>query len=127
MDARLQNAGVLPLLIQTFVENSIKYAVSSGKVLQIHVEAVYLNEHFYQLTIWDTGKGYPKYVLENMEKLVRGEKLKKMSGVGMVNAIERLKIIYGAEVKITIKNREPAGAYIEFVLPLTDVEDDEGE
>lgn len=117
MDDQLEDAPILPLLIQTFVENSIKYAVCSGKVLDIYVRASALTDTTYQLIIYDTGRGYPAEVLKDIQKVLEGDASGENLGIGIINAVERLKITYGANVDIIIKNREESGTYVQFILP----------
>lgn len=119
MDEALQQASILPLLIQTFVENSIKHAVSAGRVLDIFVKASDLHNGNYRLVIYDTGKGYPPSILEDIQSVLSGREGGKNLGIGMINAVRRLQIIYGEQIKIIIRNRESEGAYAEFIFPLS--------
>ena len=119
MDEALQQASILPLLIQTFVENSIKHAVSAGRVLDIFVKASDLHNGNYRLVIYDTGKGYPPSILEDIQSVLSGREGGQNLGIGMINAVRRLQIIYGEQIKIIIRNRESQGAYAEFIFPLS--------
>lgn len=124
MDDRIKNAGIPPLLIQTFVENSIKYAVSSKTVIHIFMEAVCLETGFYELMICDTGPGYAREVLDGLHRFMESGVADKSPGIGIVNAIERLAIIYHGEARLRIENRQPHGAMVRIVLPIVAQEPD---
>lgn len=59
-----------PLLIQTFVENSMKYALNMDSAIQISVEAHILpsDNGLMEILISDTGPGYTRETLETLEK-----------------------------------------------------------
>lgn len=122
MDERLKNIGLPPLLIQTFVENSIKYAVSSRTVIDICMEVTYSEPDIYTLLIYDTGPGYPQNVLDGLHRFMEGGTADKSLGIGIVNAIERLDIIYHGKAQVWIGNREDHGAMVRILLPAVAME-----
>ena len=87
--------------------------------MDIFVKASDLHNGNYRLVIYDTGKGYPPSILEDIQSVLSGREGGQNLGIGMINAVRRLQIIYGEQIKIIIRNRESQGAYAEFIFPLS--------
>lgn len=95
-----------PMLIQPLVENALIHGIApapkGGSVtLEIHQTGKQL-----QITLTDTGLGYPGPVTE----------LYKQDGIGLTNIRERLLLLYGEELRVS-KN-EPSGLVFSFTIPL---------
>ncbi|WP_100407566.1 sensor histidine kinase [Bacillus solitudinis] len=109
-----------PVIIQTFVENTIKYAVNMDKTIHllIKVESVNLEaEEKMKITIQDTGDGFPEHVLETVRagKLERSE---KGEHIGIWNVKRRLQLNYQERARLSIGNAKPNGALVEVLLPV---------
>lgn len=117
MDEALESQKIPPLIIQTFVENSIKYAGTAfGECILIEVKGRLLeNETMLELTVQDSGKGFPQDVLEQLRqgKLERGS---AGHHIGILNIIQRLSLIYGQKQKIILENND-IGAYVSVIFP----------
>jgi two-component system, sensor histidine kinase YesM len=106
-----------PMLIQNFVENSVKYAIQTDNIIHISVNVEYFEIDYYpyaKITILDTGIGYPP---EMLEQLNSGKKLNNLPGnhIGIFNSVQRIKILY--EGKASWKFYNNYGAISELVLP----------
>ncbi len=105
-----------PLLIQTFVENAMKYAVSRDREVRLTIE---VGRHIQgaasvtEIRISDTGPGFPGDVLE---KLAAGQPLDQSGGtrIGIMNAVQRLNYLY-ADADIRFRNAD--GASVTILLP----------
>ena len=107
-----------PLLIQTFVENSIKHSgmLSSNQLLEIKVGVIW--GEALEITVSDNGKGFSVEILEklrNKESILYDNR----KHIGIENAIRRTNVIYNGEEKISFYNEN--GAHVKIVLPRTDV------
>ena len=117
----LTNAKIPPLLIQTFIENSIKYAVSLDHPLFISVEigsdTAKPDTHM-QIIIRDNGDGFPETVLEQLNsgrQVVYSEK----EHIGIWNAQQRLNLTYGNNSTLRFSNSTaPSGAVTTISLPV---------
>lgn len=100
----LLNCKIPAMLIQTFVENSVKHEMSPEEVLYIWVKAWEENEKIY-ITVEDSGQGFEEEILE---KLRKGEPVihNGMEHFGIANVKRRLNIIYGNAAKIYFSNEE---------------------
>lgn len=114
---------VPPLILQTFVENTVKYQVVAGERTEIYIVVCRCDEpreDYISIEIWDSGEGFSQDVLE---KLNDGQKLidEKGEHYGIRNVISRLHLIYKGKEKITFDNHwETGGAYIMMELPAQD-------
>ena len=92
-----------PLLLQTFVENSIKHNVMVARGLTILVR-VFRDGKELVAEITDNGVSFPE---ETLKKLERDEEIEENGGhIGICNIKNRLRILYGKDAKIVIKNLE---------------------
>jgi two-component system sensor histidine kinase YesM len=111
---------VPPLLLQTFVENTIKHTVKMDEPITLTIEAFLddlAEEPMVNILIRDTGSGFSHAALES----IRLGKLYIDEGgehIGIWNAQERLRLQYGDLAKMECYNDDPQGAVVELVLPL---------
>ena len=110
---------ILPLLIQTFVENCIKYAMNLDSKLCLTV-TVFSEEMdgkaYINICIMDNGPGFSGELLEQLEDkgaYVAGES----THVGIANALKRLRYTYKDEVSINFYNGPVKGAVVDIHIP----------
>ncbi|RAP75148.1 sensor histidine kinase [Paenibacillus montanisoli] len=109
-----------PLVIQTFVENTVKHAVTMDEpiLLTIRVELYRMEDEPYLLiTIRDTGKGFNADVLREIRK---GNRIVDEEGdhIGIWNVQQRLQLLYQNRAQVLFANAAPSGAVVEVLLPL---------
>lgn len=114
-----RNALIPPLLLITFVENTIKHAYAGDKILQILLSVThkqYESEHYLQIDITDTGQGFSEEVLK---KLKAGENpgTNERPHIGIINSMQRLHLLYGDKYKISFFNEDCGGAHIKLLIP----------
>ena len=114
----LHNATVVPLMLLNFVENTVKYEVVMGKVLDIHIDVTASEENQctrLHICIWDTGRGFSEdmlAVLQNLDTYVNSEQ----EHIGITNVVLRLRQIF-PDAAFTFCNRSGAGAQITIDFP----------
>ena len=116
-DPSLGGLTAIPLLILNFVENTIKYEVSIGQELEIHVnaEAVsYKSQPCLHLVIWDSGRGFSPEVLEKINRSDFRTK-DQTSHIGIFNVIQRARHVYPFS-EFLFDNRPEGGARIDIYL-----------
>ncbi|GAA3411218.1 sensor histidine kinase [Paenibacillus hodogayensis] len=115
----LMSCLVPPLLIQTFVENTIKHAVTMDEPIHLDIVASYDPERTQMmLLIKDSGKGFSDDVLRKLsaeEDLINDQ----AEHLGIWNAKYRLRLLHGEKAAITFANGEEWGAEIRIVLPIS--------
>lgn len=116
----LLDVPIPPLVIQSFVENSIKHAVTLDEPLIIEVQIEFLIEEHgsrMKISIRDTGPGFKKDILE---KLQAGRSVENERGeqTGIWNVERRLRLLYGEVASIVYDNdKDTFGAKIEIIMP----------
>ncbi|MFD1432159.1 sensor histidine kinase [Lacticaseibacillus yichunensis] len=119
IDARAADVLVPPLSIQTFVENTVKYAVSFDSKTLIKVTAAQTMStegEFLQLVISDNGPGYPPAILQ----AVADEHQIDLSEhhIGINNVIARLDLLYNHTYHLKLENLKNGGACTTLELPI---------
>ena len=114
-----KNALIPPLLLITFVENTIKHASAADGNLQIRLVVTRVqqnNELYLKIDITDSGQGFPEDVLK---KISQGKSLDTdgLAHVGIINSMQRLNLLYGEHHKIRFFNEEHGGAHIQLLIP----------
>lgn len=107
----------IPILtLQTFVENSVKYARDAqGNQLVIDISVKLRKteeENYLDITVKDNGQGYPQELLDVISQQNPAEK--EGMGVGIINLQNRIRIFYGEEASWYFENR--GGAFSELIL-----------
>ena len=112
------------MLIQTFVDNSVKHQLSPESQLLITVEVKYImgeeEKEYLYISVSDNGDGFESDILE---KLKNNEVILKQNGehIGIYNVCQRMALIYGEEAHIQFGNGDAGGAVIEIRLPKSEV------
>lgn len=102
-----------PLLLQTFIENSIKHNITLVSMLHIHITVRKYPDHLV-FSIEDNGIGFKQEVLK---KLNSEEDIEENGRhIGIVNVKNRLELLYRDKAKIRIQNKEQ-GAVVYIRLP----------
>ncbi|MGN0999182.1 MAG: sensor histidine kinase [Faecousia sp.] len=115
IDEDCAEAKVPPLLIQNFIENSVKYAVNPGKVTEIKLIVRRRDDRLEILTM-DTGNGMKPEVLEQLRT---GEPYVDAMGqkhIGIWNCRRRIEVFFGEEPRVSISST-PSGTRVILNLP----------
>lgn len=116
----LMNTPIPPLMIQTFVENTIKHAVKDDGPTLLVVEAFMddlAEEPMACITIRDNGKGFSSQALKYIRKK---EQMIDAQGehIGLWNVQERLRLQYGDKARMDCYNDDPQGAVVDLIIPI---------
>ncbi len=112
---------ILPLVLQTFVENTVAHGLIPGTFVEITVYITSMETEdgeFLYIVISDTGIGFSKEALSRIEQDQPIE-YNGCEHIGIWNTKKRVKMFYGekAEIKIGNMEREGHGAVVELTLP----------
>ncbi len=106
---------VPPLLLHTFVENSIKYGIDMERQINTIAIQVTKTASMAQIIIRDCGPGFPLEVLDcihQISPIIRDGR----ECVGIHNVFARLRLFYGDGVEMTAYNDN--GAVVKIKIPL---------
>ncbi len=112
-----------PLLLITFVENSVKHAtVPDGESLKISIHCMRVpgekdgDVDNLEITIADNGQGFSR---ETLTKLREKKDLSENGEhIGISNCIKRLNLFYGDSFKLVADNPDSGGARVMLRLPI---------
>ncbi|QNF28790.1 sensor histidine kinase [Metabacillus elymi] len=113
----IEKMKIPPLVLQTFIENTIKYSVSLDEQVKISLRLQYIdNKKFIKITLKDNGPGFPADILNKLKNNIpltdqHGEK------IGINNVVQRLRLMYSGEFTIEFSNNLDDGAEIVLILP----------
>lgn len=122
VDESVLDCRIPSLVLQTFVENSIKHTISQEKQIEI---SLYIapeqvdGESCLYIAISDTGEGFSEDILRDIEQ-DQPIYYDNRKHIGIANVKKRLQLIYGEKAEIKLFNMaQGAGAVVELMLPLT--------
>lgn len=112
-------AVIPPLILMTFIENTIKHCVSLTVTLKIVLTLKKQKKEgkdYLRIIIQDTGPGFNEDILKALNN---HQPLASEGGsrVGIRNTIERLNFLYGEDYELNFSNNTDKGACIELLLP----------
>ncbi len=117
-DESLEIVPVPPFIIESFVVNAMKYGLVYNRLGRIIIDVTKLDEFRIQIRISDNGDGFSEDVLECIDDYKSTGVVSEELGVGLKNAIERLKLIYKDDSEIRFYNQAPTGAVVEMEVLL---------
>ena len=113
---------VIKFILQPIVENAVIHGFHeesgtirisgkrTGKILNLYVE--------------DNGQGIPPEVLEELSRPKEEHRdSKKVTGIGLANVNERIKVTYGEPYGITVESRLGEGTTVTYTLPVLEGEE----
>ena len=105
---------VLPLILQTFAENSVKHNSTLVPLLRIKIE-ITMDETQIHILVHDNGAGFAPEILEKIE---RNENISSQGEhIGIINVKERLRLFYGDEAQVKIDS-SPGNTVVRVILPI---------
>lgn len=112
----LLSAGIPPLLLITFIENSIKHASpAGGEPLHIGLICSKTEDDRLSVHITDNGQGFPA---DFLKKVYSGEQLEDNGDhIGITNCIRRMRLLYGDAFELSLENRPAGGASVIIHIP----------
>lgn len=116
-EAEVSGIMIPPLILQTFVENCIKYGKRDDEINFVYVLAGIENDKL-KLMIADSGYGFSKESLDAINRFIETREYNDELGVGIQNAIERMDISYGERVEVKAGNVLSGGAIFTIYLPM---------
>ncbi|PKG24720.1 sensor histidine kinase [Niallia nealsonii] len=115
----IEKTKIPPLVLQTFMENTIKYAVSLDEEARISLRVFSIdidNKKYIKIMISDSGPGFPSDVLDKLQKNIPVTD-KEGNHVGINNVIQRLRLLYAGEFLTEFSNGPNGGAFINLMIP----------
>ena len=106
------------LILQPFIENCFKYGTSARPPWRIELRGA-CRDGRWSIEILDNGPGFSDETLRRISPMIaarpregNGRTGTSISGMGIINSFERLKLAYGDEAVFELGNRPSGGARI---------------
>lgn len=116
----LKACSIPPLIVQSFVENTIKHAVTLDEHMHIQINIDSGSREgklFLCIHISDSGKGFAQNVLEELQE-ERDLANEQGEHIGIWNVRRRLRLLYQDHAHLRFYNGSPNGANVELTVPL---------
>lgn len=118
VDETLGDFEIPPLMIQTFVENTVKYGRGEEDVIEIHISAQRVSAKegpAVRIVIRDFGRGMPEELcsLWNQGKFFTED---ERYHVGVRNAVQRMQMLYGEDSGIYFSSEDGNGLEVTMVF-----------
>ena len=114
VETEMEDEMILPLVIQTFVGNSVKHNIMLVPHLEIELTVKREGEHDLLILIEDNGLGFKKEILD---KINRNESIEEEGEhIGIQNVKERIREFYGEAYELKITS-QPGYSEIRILLP----------
>lgn len=116
ISAEAQKASVMKLLLQPIVENSVLHGMDSESDENMEIEVrAFEEDEMLHIIIQDDGKGFDPD--KQIDVLTQKIKSSKMSGIGLENIKDRMKLEYGENQKFEIHSRPQCGTTVQIIIP----------
>ncbi len=106
------------LILQPFIENCFKYATSARPPWRIELRGACVDGRW-SIEILDNGPGFSDDTLQKISGKIaaraqdgNGRSGMSISGMGIINSFERLRLAYGSAVAFSLGNRPGGGARV---------------
>lgn len=120
---------IIPVIFQPVLENSIKHGDANHTkpmhlLIQGRIEKGYL-----LFVITDDGKGMSEERLKEIQSQIDAQTPKRLdeinNSIGLKNIAERLRLRYGTEGRLLLRNGEEKGTEVELRIPLKEAKQDD--
>ncbi|MGE6573828.1 sensor histidine kinase [Paenibacillus xylanexedens] len=119
VERRADAVRVPQLLIQTFVENCFKHALTYGELLSIFIRVnmeMIAGETYVHIVIEDNGDGFPNAWLQGFQEgTLEG---REGEHVGVATIRKTLQLLYKQDDLVMLSNAESSGAKIDIRIPV---------
>ncbi len=125
---RFMDIPILPLMMQTFIENAIEHSIDHDQQndITLSITQGYDAEcDGVRISISDNGPGFEEAQLVWLNRDETVTKLEYDKGIGINNIKNRLKNLYAGRARLYFRNAEPHGAVVEVWLPLEGDQEEE--
>ena len=113
-----EDVSIPPLMIENFVENSLKYSMRPDRCMIIQIKINWVEENGKRLIhcyIQDNGYGFEEKLLEELQN--QNYREIKQTSIGIYNVWRRLDIIYHGNAKLIFGNKKDGGAFVDIYIP----------
>lgn len=104
------------LLLQPIVENAVFHGINPTENNNLLEISAFIRGQQLHIIVSDNGDGFS---VEQLEKEQQKDDKRRLTGIGMQNVMQRLKLYYGDASNLTIQSENGKGTTVTFVLPVS--------
>lgn len=116
VDPFVEDIDIPSMLLQNFIENSVKYSVSPDRMTKIQIFVDYIDvagTPSARIMVRDNGTGYPEWLLDALAK----DDMDALSDrIGLRNNLMRIHMLFHGKASYRFYNQD--GAVVEFTFPI---------
>jgi len=123
VSSAMQDVVVPRLILQPFIENCFKYGTSTRPPWRIELRGG-RRDGRWMIEILDNGPGFPAAALARISERVSARRREggglsplSISGMGILNSFERLRLAFGQDTVFEVANRDGGGARVLLGAP----------
>lgn len=116
----LYELAIPPLILQTFIENSVSHGMSRERPNYVRLSAMVIKENgtsVVHFLIEDNGRGFSESVLNKLSSGKMDSDYSQQHGIGIKNVLSRLNLLYGKKASVSFFNNSEGGASISIKIP----------
>lgn len=119
MQPELKDELILKLSIQPLVENAIYHGIRNRRGGGLISVRAWAQEGVLHVCVKDNGIGMARERLEELRRMMAGHRGGDLSGFGLFNVDQRIKLYYAQSQGLCIESEQGQGSSISFQVPLT--------
>lgn len=124
IDESCLKAQIPPLLIENFIENSMKHALIPGKMIEVLLNIRREREEVF-ISVCDTGRGIRPEVLTEIKKKKPYIDKNGNKHIGIWNCMRRVELFYEKKANLSIVSTKDEGTQIFLTIPYREEEKNE--
>ncbi|HAH77902.1 MAG TPA: histidine kinase [Ruminococcaceae bacterium] len=111
---------VIKLILQPIVENALYHGIKEKRGPGLIRVSVSVAEGGLLFTVWDNGAGIPPEDVALMNGILQGKRPNSISGFGLQNVSERIRLAYGNRYGLSIQSEYGKYTLVKVKLPLVE-------
>ncbi len=118
VDASAEKVYIPLISIQPIVENAVSHGINSAKDKLLIAVKAECTKHELIVSVDDNGAGMTDCAIADYTERFQTEFVYVNNHIGLVNLNQRLKLIYGEDIRLYLSHSEYGGLRVQFAVPL---------
>lgn len=123
IDEDILDYGIIKLLLQPLIENSVVHGINMNQSNNIITVKGWKTGDNINFSITDNGNGIDEYTLSVLTKSLESTNPSESESIGIINANQRIKLIFGSNYGINIDSKKGAYTTLSVNIPAKTIEE----
>ena len=120
IDPAIENCQIPRFILQPIVENALMHGIEPTDRIGLVVVSGFRKDDQLHFTVTDNGKGMTQEQIDQLTRVPDAGNAHRMTGIGIYNVQNRLRLLYGVPYGLTITSVENVFTSVEITMPLCD-------